>query len=38
MFWKEVKRVRKGVSGREEKMKGANGQLLVSEREMVGIF
>jgi hypothetical protein len=34
MFWKEVKRVRKGVSGREEKVKSANGQLLVSEREV----
>ncbi len=34
MFWKEVKRVRKGISGREEKVKGANDQLLIEEREM----
>ncbi|KAK7063258.1 hypothetical protein SK128_028361 [Halocaridina rubra] len=29
MFWKEVKRVRKGEYGGEERVKGADGQLLV---------
>ena len=28
MFWKEVKRVRKGVQAREEMVKGVNGQIL----------
>uniref|UniRef100_A0A8C8DHP6 ribonuclease H n=1 Tax=Oryzias sinensis TaxID=183150 RepID=A0A8C8DHP6_9TELE len=28
MFWKEVKRVRKGVSGREEKVKTEDGRML----------
>lgn len=34
MFWKEVKRVRKGELRREEAVKGRNGQLLV-EGDMV---
>ena len=31
MFWKEVKSVRRGESSREERVKGADGQLLVDE-------
>ena len=34
MFWKEVKRVRGGQSGGKERVKGADGQLLVDEREV----
>ena len=29
MFWKEVKRVRKGENGREEAVKDVNGSLLL---------
>ncbi|MCP4255879.1 MAG: hypothetical protein GY775_21255 [Candidatus Scalindua sp.] len=35
MFWKEVKRVRKGETGSEKRVKDLNGQLLV-ESEDVG--
>ena len=31
MFWKEVKRLKNGESGREEVVKGMDGQLLVEE-------
>ncbi|KAK7016410.1 hypothetical protein SK128_014147, partial [Halocaridina rubra] len=31
MFWKEVKRVKKGGCGKEERVKGADGKLLVDE-------
>ena len=33
-FWKEVKRVCGGECGREERVKGVDGKLLVEEREV----
>jgi len=31
MFWKEVKRTRKGTSGKEERVKAENGRLLIEK-------
>ncbi len=34
MFWKEVKRVRKGETGSEKRVKDLNGQLLVDSKDV----
>ena len=36
MFWKEVRRVKKGEEKKSDKMKDANGNMLMTEKEVNG--